>query len=216
MRRSISVLLVVLSIGGCSVKESKNDEGEVAVATTNEAGAVVWDFRTPLTTVDLGSQFDEVYKLDGPLDLEIIFPSGRTLTGRWARGAFADAEGPGLLPGETPHPVNQVDLIEDEAQDVAAVRASAERFMVEFGPSVSGSDMDSINDYLDEFAAIVASNGGRISPSGHGSGPDGLGSTIRAFDAEQQDGLTVSWLARVVDGGVTLRTVIYFEPASTE
>jgi hypothetical protein len=212
----VKVLLaafVVLALAGCTSDPNNDKEGAMA---TNETGATLWDFRTPVTTTDLGSSLDDLVELDGPVDLEVIFPSGRRLAGNWARGALGFTEGGANLGDEPAEPISQIDLREDEADSVEAVRASAERFMTEFGPSVRGSDLDSITEYLDEFEAIVDAAGGTISPAGHGDGPDGLGSTVRAFWAEEQDGITPAWLIRVVDGGVTLRTSISFEPAPDE
>lgn len=182
--------------------------------TTIDAGEVVWDFRRPLTTLDLGSDLDDLMELDGPVELDVIFPSGREVTGNWARGALAIPEGGANLGGEPAQPVNQVDLLDDEVDSVAEVRASAERFINEFGPATRGSDGMSLPDYLDEFEAIVDAAGGKITPRGHGTSEGGLGSTIRAFVAEEQDGITPGLMIRVVDGGVTLRTSITFVPAA--
>lgn len=213
MKRAWTIILGVALMAGCTPSSSEGNNGSERPMPTNDTSAIVWDFRTPLTTIDLGSQFDEVLKLEGRTDVTVVFPSGRTLSGIWERGAFALAQGGANLGNEPPQPVDQIELLEDEADDVAAVRASAERFIAEFGTGIRGRDGMSIEEWLDEFEATVAADGGKIVANSHGDGPDSNGSTIRGFEAAEQDGITPGWLTRVVDGGVTLRTVIGFEPA---
>jgi len=211
--RFAGVLLVVAMLTGCSVGiDNSNQQGEAPMATNNN-GAVVWDFRRPLTTLDLGSTSGDIASIEGPVELEVIFPSGRSISRNLRWGALANPVG-GPNFGEGPaQPVDQIALDEGSVDNVDDVRASAEQFIAEFGPATRGANGMSLTDYLDEFEAIVDANNGTISPRGHGTGADGLGSTIRAFVAEDQDGFTASLLVRVKSDSVTLRTSIRFEPA---
>ncbi|MGB0111642.1 MAG: hypothetical protein WBP59_00335 [Ilumatobacteraceae bacterium] len=172
---------------------------------------VVWDFRTPLTAVDLGSKVDEFAELEGPVALSVTFPSDRVVVGTWNR-AVAFAQGGANLGSEPAQPISQVEFIEGTLDSAAAIRAAAERFTAEYGPSVVGTDGLTIDEYVAQFEAIVADDDGQILVGHHGTA-DGFGSTARSFTAAEQDGLTPALLMRVVDGGVAVRTVVTFEPA---
>lgn len=201
-----AVLGLVVGAGLTAACTSAPGDSE---GTDVDAATVVWDFTTPVTATDLGSKVDEFVELDGPVRLQVTFPSGRTVADTWARGAIGLARGGANL-GGPPQPIEQVDLLEDEATTVEEVRASADRFVAEFGPARRGRDGQTLDEYLDEFERRVAADGGEIVAARHGEGD---GSLARSFSAVEQDGLSPGWLIRVVDGGATLRTVVQFKAA---
>lgn len=233
LRRALTIVAtvaVIATTAGCDLDEqaapsdtattatnptiADNTERNTIVAGNEDVDEAVWDFRTPKTPIDMGSSVDEFVELDGPVELEVIFPSGRSVTGMWARGAVGYAEGGANLGTQAPQPINQVDLVEDEVDNVEDLRAAAQRFINEFGPAVSGSYEVSIEEFLDGFETRVASEGnGEIRAMDHGTF-EGGGSTARSFTAADQDGLEASWLIRVVPGGVTVRTTVVFSPTT--
>lgn len=186
-----------------------SDDGDGGSSTTIDPEATVWDFRTPLTAVDLGSRVDEFRELPGPATVQVVFPSGRTVAGTWEFGAIAEAGGGANPAGSPARPITQVVLLDAPAESPDELRALAERFTTEWGTAERGDE--SIGEFLDGFAQRVDAAGGEIRVVDHTV--PGSGSTIRAFTGATQDGVTPSWSVRVVPGAVTVRTTLAFEPA---
>lgn len=211
--RFFAFAALVASVVGCAKNGAATEDTEVGM-TVSEDGQVVWDFRTPTTPAELGSSVDEFVELDGPVDLEVIFPGGRTITGHWEWGALGHATSGQIRGDAPPQPIDDLDLLEGSLESVDELRASAQRFIDEFGPAVSGSYESSIEEFLDGFEARVDAAGGQIRISDHGTLEGGGGSTSRSFTAAPQDGLDPAWLIRVAQDGVFVRTTIKFDPAA--
>ena len=213
-RAMVAAAAWCLVVGSTACSSNPSDDEESDRVTTTMDGTdemVVWDFRTPLTAIDLGSKVDEFAELDGPVALSVTFPSGRVVQGTWQR-AVAFAQGGANLGSKPAQPVSLVDFIDGEVHSVEEVRAAAERFVAEYGPPIKGTDDLTIDEYLTQLESIVADDGGEILADHHGTA-DGFGSTIRTFTAAEQDGLEPALLIRVVEGGVTIRTAVTFIPA---
>ena len=66
-KRLVAACCVLASLAACVSSDDATNPG------------TTWDFRTPLTAIDLGSPLHDRVDFDGELPLEVVFPTGETL-----------------------------------------------------------------------------------------------------------------------------------------
>lgn len=170
---------------------------------TDEPRVAMWDFSTPVTPIDLGSKVAPFAELDGPTQLTVVFPSGRTVEGLWQRGALAEAIRGSM---EAPEPVDTVVFQGPSTGDVDVLRAEADRFVAEWGPAVDFDGGD-LGVFIDQVAARLEAEGGEL-----GDLYD-VGDNVKSFHAPEQDGISPVVILRFTGDRVTVRWQTRFEPA---
>lgn len=193
----LSALLVVLALlSGCG-GDDESGGGSRENAT--------WDFRSPRTAADLGSEVDPFVELDGPAALRVVFPSGREVEGVFNWGVLGMTALP-PTPGHESDVVNEVILLQGIFTDADELRASAEAFVQEWGPATFRGE--TIEEFVERFDAFMS------------TAPDGtdlndfapIGENVFAFGAETQDGIDPTWSPRFVSDGFTIWVSLAFDP----